>query len=334
MTRKIFTFCHDYFPGTNNALINLSKATGITKHFVLATRGKKSPEIIFFIKYLKKERPSLAIFGGWSKTYEELIKRLRHEKIKFGVYWTSSPGQTDISQETEKLATIISNNHLRYRFFSSLAFASCLKKYFKNLYHLPLIFASLGLIARKQDKTVNNENVFVMSLFCVQSEYKRKNVLNSLLAVSSLKRNCRLYLNGLSKDRYYRKILDKLCINYRDFGWMDRKKYERVLGEVDLGLQVSFAESFNYVTAEHLARGIPVIATRMVPAVECLPEEVKKRIIIDDADNFLKISDCVQYFIDHPATLKRFSKKIQSAFLESNKRNIRIAREVLKRSLG
>jgi hypothetical protein len=74
-----------------------------------------------------------------------------------------------------------------------------------------------------------------------------------------LKRRYTLYLNGLSKNRLYRNILKKLRIRYRDFGWMTDEKYQAALGEVDLGLQISFAETFNYVAAEHIVKRIPVM---------------------------------------------------------------------------
>lgn len=82
-----------------------------------------------------------------------------------------------------------------------------------------------------------------------------------------------------------------------------------------------------------MARRIQVIISHMVPAAECLTRQAKKRLIVDDADNHLMIRDCVRYFIDQQEALKRLSRKIQLAFLKSNKRNIRTAKGVLKEAL-
>ena len=52
------------------------------------------------------------------------------------------------------------------------------------------------------------------------------------------------------------------------FPWLPLVKWLEFLRCVDVGLQCSFSESFNYVAIEHLAAGVPVVgssATRYLP---------------------------------------------------------------------
>ena len=50
--------------------------------------------------------------------------------------------------------------------------------------------------------------------------------------------------------------------------WMDHHDFLRVLKSMDIGMQVSFTESFNIVTADYIYCDVPVFAS---PAVKWLP---------------------------------------------------------------
>ena len=104
---SIFTICRKAFPGANQALVNLSQTTQQARHVALASTNPESPELQFLIWHLQETQPSLVVFGGWDPVYDVLISALASQQMRFGVYWTSSGGQTDMSQEMTKLQVVL-----------------------------------------------------------------------------------------------------------------------------------------------------------------------------------------------------------------------------------
>ena len=315
------------FPGADRALVNLSKNSGLTEHFSLTSSGKENLEIDFFLDLIREKRPRLVIFGGWSDTYNEFLKRLKREKIEFGVYWTSGAGQIDISQELDRFIFVIKNKLIKYKFFTNEKFISPLAQHMDNVYYLP---ATTHLPQLKLQQKVKRKKILIISLFCSPLEYKRKNILNCLLALSMLNKGYVLYLNGLSQDKYYKNVLEILDIRYKDFGWMKRDKYEKVLSEIDLGLQISFAETFNYVAAEHIARGIPVVTSLMVPVMHAMTNESKKRLLAKNVDDPQEIKEKIEYLIRHQSKRIDLGKKLFHQLKKENSMKINIANRILK----
>lgn len=49
-----------------------------------------------------------------------------------------------------------------------------------------------------------------------------------------------------------------------EHGWLDRDEYLKLVDTMDLGLQVSFSESFNIVSADFVERDIPIVTSKEV----------------------------------------------------------------------
>lgn len=328
---RIITLCVGGFPGTNRSLSNLVKTTGLTRHLVLRGADRDGAEVKFYIELLKEKKPKCVLFGGWSPVYDLIMKSLGR-RTEPGVYWTSSPGQVDISEEARYIVSLLNSRRLKHRLFANGELAGALSGVSDNARHLPdtLVFPEDAVIKKPKGM----KDVLVFSLFCSPFEYRRKNVLNTLLALSMLKRKYTLYLNGLSKNRFYGNILKRLRIMYRDFGWMTDEKYQAVLGEVDLGIQVSFAETFNYVAAEHIARRIPVITSRMVPVMDCMPASIRKMLVVEDADSASGIREKIEYLTGERGRLKYLGERMQVYLRRENEKRIRQAEEVLRSIIG
>jgi hypothetical protein len=327
---EVWTFCVKGFPGSNRALINLARNTGLTKHFVLSANHKESPEVRFFVDHVKAEGPGVVIWGGWSTIYESMLDQLAVQRSDFGILWTSSPGQVDISQETEQLSFLLKDSRLRYKLFTNQVFASVLKSHLENVHYLPdtlLMPVSSPMKARPQTDTSRE---VIISLFCYPFEYKRKNILNCLLALSTLPHDYLLYLNGLSEDPHYKAILAALNVPYKDFGWMDERRYQMLLGTIDIGLQVSFAETFNHVVADHILRGIPVVTSRMVPIMNKMPVEVKKKLVADNPEDPMEIKDKIEYLISNPGQRREIGTMLFDSVTKENRERIKTAFEVMK----
>lgn len=326
-SEPLITLCVSGFPGTNRSLMNLEKTTGLSRHFVLRGSDAKAIDVKFYLEYIKEGKPKCVLFGGWSPVYDIFLKTLGNKKTEFGVYWTSSPGQIDISEEIKYMDFLLNSAKVKHRLFAHKELASALSGCTRDVRHLPdTVLFPEDEVEKKQR---GGNNGFVISLFCSPFEYRRKNILNSLLALSMMKGGYILYLNGLSGNEFYLDVLKALKIRYADFGWMSDEEYSRVLDEVDLGLQVSFAETFNYVAAEHIVKRIPVITSRMVPVMDCMPGDIRKRTVVDDPDSACEIRGKIEYFIGNPSHLNRLGARMYNCLMRENESRIKTASEVL-----
>jgi len=327
--KEIITFCIRGFPGTNRSLMNLEKTTGLSKHFILNSSNQGSLEIKFFINYLKTEKPKLVVFGGWSAIYEVFLKKLKGNKTQFGIYWTSSPGQVDISEEVGILSFLIEDTRIQHKLFANREFALSLSRHINNVHYLPDTLIIPRSNSKKSNYLSKHKESVIISLFSSPFEYKRKNILNCLLAVSMLKDNYILYLNSLSKNKYYRNLLESLNVRYKDLGWMAEDNYQNILDKVDIGLQASFADTFNHVAAEHIIRGIPVITSHMVPVMQNMSKELKDNLIVDNPDSYLEIKEKIKHLIHNVHLRRKLGTTMLNQITKENDNRIKSAIDIM-----
>ena len=122
----------------------------------------------------------------------------------------------------------------------------------------------------------------VASLICVPRDLK--NVTTQLLgaALAAKQRPLRLHVSLRGDEPgWLFPLVDSLGLNARFVRWSDWSGHMETLAEeIDVGLQASFTESFNYVGLEHLLCGKPVVGS---PALRYLPKEWQAD--PDDADS-------------------------------------------------
>jgi len=329
---EILTICASGFPGTNRSLRNLEKNTGLTKHYVLTSNDPAGIELEFFADQIRAWNPSIVIVGGWCDLYAAMMKRLSRTHIRFGVYWTSTPGQSDISGETGRLAQVLRERRIRYRMFACAETARSIAGRWRGAMHLPVTMDLEGVELRESPDEPPAR--VALSLFCSPHEYRRKNILNTLLALSGLEEDHILHVNGMTRNAEYRQILDALGVRYRDLGWMKEAKYRRALEEIDIGLQVSFAETFNFVAAQHLARGIPVVASTQVPVVSELPENLRGRMVVRSVDSPMVIREAVRWWIRHPKARTSAGREAAQWIREMNRRRIAASRRTIHKLIS
>lgn len=319
---NIASICYAGYPGSSVALHNLSRSVRRSRHFVISSAAADSPEVRFFAGYLREQRPALVIFGAWTPAYEMLLDALPPETIA-AVYWSSSSGQVDISGEASRLALVLDHPRIRFKLFPHPGLAAALSAR-QDCLEWPLTVPAFP-----PPHSHRTNAIPIISLFCSPNEYRRKNILNSILAVGMLTRPYVLYLNGLSGNPDYRRLLELFQIVYRDWGWMPLGQYRRVLRRVDVGLQVSFSESFDYVAAEHIQRGIPVLGSRMVPVLHSMPARVLERCVVDNPDNPVELAVKLKYLLTHPSARQALGYSARRRLLKTNEENIRKAEKLL-----
>jgi glycosyltransferase involved in cell wall biosynthesis len=321
--------CLRGFPGANRALVNPSRLANLGRHITLASPDPNGAEAQFVAELCRAQHPRLVVFGGWSPLYAALVEHLRDEPIRFAVLWTSSPGQTGLSCEGDKLDAIVAERRIGSLLFTSRSFAETFAGRRPGVYHLPLALDVPPSESVQPAATTRRDGPFEVTLFCAAPEYARKNVLNCLLALAGVRGDYRLVVNGLSRDPHYGALLERLEIPWLDHGWMERPHYDAAVARAQLGLQVSFAESYCYVAAEHLLAGVPVLASPMVPALDPLSPPLRERFIVSSPEAVDEIREKVQFLLDRPTLCAELGLRAREELLAANARDAGYARRLL-----
>jgi hypothetical protein len=48
-------------------------------------------------------------------------------------------------------------------------------------------------------------------------------------------------------------------------GWVEREGFLKICASMDIGMQVSFSETFNIVAADLISQGVPVVGSKEIP---------------------------------------------------------------------
>lgn len=324
--RELVTVCFGGFPGTNRHLREIRRATGLTRHLVVSSSTPASADVVFLRDHLATYAPRCVIFGGWHGVYEPLVDAARAAGAEIGVLWTSSAAQTDFSAETVTLASLLRDRRVTRFFAASDALVGALGAAGRPSHVLPHPFsiAATPPVAAKPKGMVP-----VVSLFGAPNELRRKNALTCLLALANFDVPYVLRLNGLSERAEYRTFLDELKIPFEDRGWLDADDYARALDEVDVGLQVSLAESFNYVVAEHFARAVPVVVSRSVPVAHGLPERVVRLLVVADPDDPGEIREKLRVLLTDREARREAGRAVREHIERVSARNAEAVRRTL-----
>ena len=280
--------CLGGFPGTDRGLRELAAATGVTRHVTIADAGPTGPALRFVESLTTAPGTQLLVVGGWADAYDPLVDAAAARGIRVAVYWTSTGGQSEMGRERDQLETVLADRRLYARWFVHAPLAASLERACRGVGVMPNLLppgpAPRARLPRRRGTPLR------VGLFCSPHEYHRKNVLNSLLAVAQLGDRAQLHVNGASKPGGYVAWLERLGIGYVEHGWMDDATYGEVVRGLDVALQASFAESFNYVAAEHLLCGVPVVGSPMVPVIAMLPARLRRALTVDNPDDPLAIA--------------------------------------------
>ena len=167
----------------------------------------------------------------------------------------------------------------------------------------------------------------VISLTCVSRVLK--NIPNQLIALGLVNQERRIVAAlcmDKSDDESITGMLDLCGVEYRIDPWTDWDGFMRnTTLNVDIGLQCSFTESFNYVALEQMLCGKPVIGS---PAIRYLPEHHQvnpddpqsiANALIDVIDNYSTASRDALRVSRHVAEISNYNFEwIVTSLLEGN----------------
>lgn len=328
--RAIVSVCYGGFPGSNRHLREISRVTELTRHLVVSSRDPASVDVSFLRDHLATLAPRLVIFGSWHATYEPLVDAAVARGAEVAVFWTSSAAQTEMSGESATLAALAADRRVGRFFVASTDMVGPLAALGRASDLLP---HTLALGAASPGGARADTSTPTVSLFCAPSEYRRKNVAACLDALARVGVPYELHVNGLGTDLEYRARLSTLAIPYRDLGWMDDAAYAGALDGIDLGLQVSLAESFNYVVADHFARGVPVVVSPFVPCAHGLPDAIARLLVVADPADAEAIGAAVHRLLVDPDMRRAAGRAVRAHIEAVSARNADVARRALTAAL-
>ena len=132
------------------------------------------------------------------------------------------------------------------------------------------------------DSTVHNvPSRRVLNVGCFGAVRLMKNALTQAFAAikyaDSVGKKCRFHINsgrvehGMSSLVNLRGLFDSLHGKHElvEHDWLDRDAFLALVRTMDIGVQMSFSESFNIVAADFVSEGIPMIVS---PEIDWVPE--------------------------------------------------------------
>ena len=135
--------------------------------------------------------------------------------------------------------------------------------YLPNIYQIPSYLTP---------KTLSNKHDGIIDISCFGAIRPLKNQLIQALAAihaaDKLHRVLHFHINSTRVEQKADPILKNIIAAFEDtkhklvqHDWQSHEEFLKSISRMDLGLQVSFSESFNIVTADHVYVGVPVVVS-------------------------------------------------------------------------
>lgn len=232
--------------------------------------------------------PSVLIVGGYGEFFRTIISKVS-KKSKVIVLWCSNVLQSELTGEMDQLNMTI--NMLRDGTIYGLAFIemgsyAAMKRAFPtlNFMYLPVVPVERA----QQPKIILDPDKFHVDIFCTPDG--RKNIYNQMLAYVDI---AQVHVN------YGKPSYASMAANFPNVvnhGRLSLEALDQYSASVNLCSQVSANESFDYVAADHMFLGTPVLASQYVPAIcECTNKLIHKYLIVQDFASTAQISSKVAY---------------------------------------
>lgn len=243
------------FAGCITSCRNASSILGGT-WAVIPRRGEVPPDVL---------QSGLLVLSSWDERYESILAARRGPVVP---RFHAMIMETELVQEAGTAARIVSlldQGRIPAVAVSDPEYISLLGR--AGVVFLPDLFDG-RLYLDVVPTPLMGVNV---SLF--GSAHPRKNTLAQAAAFAFARREvgvCRwtLHLNGQTLcNQAYGLWLATARIPFVDHGRLDRDRYLSLVAGMDAGLCAALCESYCYVAADHVALGVPIVAS---PGIPCL----------------------------------------------------------------
>jgi len=251
---------------------------------------------------LNEIESDIILVGGYGPIINGLINTGANKKSKVVVLWCSNILQSELTGEMDQFNMILSM--LRAKRIHSLAFIEkesyvAMKNLFpkENFSYMPVVPIDRNV----ENKAVFPDDSFNVDVFCTPDG--RKNIYNQLLALHDISK---VHVN-YSKPSYVNLV--KNFPGIINHGRMSLSDLDTYSAGMNLCSQVSMNESFNYVAADHMYMGVPVLASRFVPAVfDTSSELIHKHLIVNNPMDTQEIKEKSLYIKNNKALNKELGE--------------------------
>ena len=275
--KPILTVCPENYPGTTSVLKHYN-VTNLVEH-----TDTISPDTVRGRK--------LVILGGWHPIYYESAKKILSENIPIGIFWTSSVGQTDFSNNGVEVSYI--HNIMDWIKAGLIDYVFVARKEVQSMFEQFIDPAKVIYVPYAFDWDVVQESIVPdmpvgedwVDLFCPGDT--RKNLLVQMHGAKLA--DAHLHCSGLRPR--YRWFADLMKIRYTDMGWMQKDQYYRAVQTMKLGLQVTYAETFDYVVAEHFALKRPCLISTVMGS--WVPEKLWDDLLVKNLDDPFEVANAI-----------------------------------------
>lgn len=276
---------HAGWSGVVAALKTTAEILGIGKCLLFDNSIQNTHRIMTEVQ---RALPEILLLGGYGSFIDIIIDKLHHRSTII-ILWCSNLLQSELTNELgpfQHVLYLLMTHKIHGIAFIEQYSYKTMKMAYPDLsfYYLPCV-----PIPREVDiKTELEENSFNIDLFCTPDG--RKNIYNQIMALKDI---ATLHVN-YEKQPYI--DVAKASSNIKNYGRLPQSKLDVYTSSMQLGSQVSFNESYNYVAADHMLMGIPVLASKFVPAVWNLDnDKIKKYLIVENPLSALEIQTKANY---------------------------------------
>jgi glycosyltransferase involved in cell wall biosynthesis len=207
----------------------------------------------------------LLVLSSWAPAYDALLAERRGRTVG---RWHSALLQTELSREGWKLSRLLEllgEGVLSGIACNDAATAAALDR--PDVVYLPDVFDETRFA------TVRRAELDGVNVSLVGEPHGRKNLLVQSAGFERARRarnpDWTLHLFGQTVRRGgYARWLEHAGVSYVDHGFLPEMELLELIAGMDAGLCASISESYGYAAAEHVALGVPVIASRAVASLE------------------------------------------------------------------
>lgn len=266
------------------------------------------------------------IIGGYGDAVNALIEKMP-PTTKIISLWCSNILQSELTRETHAMSQMI--KYLANGKIFSLAFIdfnsyqtlkSLLPKL--NVSYLP-VFSVPTQPSVKINLPQETSN-FNIDVFCTPDG--RKNIINQLFILSQIS----TVHTNYEIEPY--KLFVKTIPNVINYGRMLKENLTNYSASMDLCSQVSLNESYNYVAADHMFLGVPVLSSMFVPAIMEIDDNlIKKYLIIQDPTSMEEMRNKVNFLKNNPSLLKELGCRCKEGVAIMSKKRKQVLIKNLKR---
>ena len=309
---KIILTCSRNHPGVREHLIQLKKAVLPQAVFtpiedlvsVFPDPEKFSFKIPGYKRVFRKVKKVMIsnsfnnygdniILGSWWQYYPEIIENLNKRGIHPSILWCSTIGQSEMTWMIEvrpiiKILDLLKKRKIKYLLVPEKTYESL--SHIDNVMYLPHP-VDIRVDFTNIEKKMEGKNV---DLFL--KARPGKNVLQQMIAQKYSELDYTLHTNVNTEEII--NLARKLKLSFEHYSWLPENDYYSLIQNMDVSLQVTWTESFNYAVCERMLLGVPVLVS---PEIFLINEDtfLSKFMIVKTPDSPKAIASKLDLLLDN-----------------------------------